>query len=178
MRWFWMFSMIFGISCVNDLGEVDRLLDPEAGRTEWAKDVEIIYSDSVAVKVRITSPLLVRNLDQITPYDEFPDGVFVEFFDSNQNISSTLSAKYGIRYPRTKKIIVRDSVVLQNIQREQLETSELIWDENNKVVQTDKFVKITKPEEIIFAYGFRANQDFSEYELLSVAGRVKVEEEP
>ena len=61
-----------------------------------------------------------------------------------------------------------------NNQNEQLETSELIWEEARGRVYTDKFVKITKPEEIIFAYGFRANQDFTVYELLSVTGRVKV----
>jgi len=179
MKWGLLFSLLIaGWSCVNDLEEIGRLLDDEDGETEWAREVEIIYSDSSAVRVRITSPLLVRNEDQVTPYDEFPEGVFVEFFDDQQNISSTLSAKYGIRYPRIKKIIVRDSVVLRNIQNEQLETSELIWTENDKKVQTDKFVVITKPEEVIFAYGFRANQDFSEYELLSVTGRVKVEEKP
>jgi len=179
MKWYFLFLIIFFCgSCINDLDDVERLLDREDHQTEWAKDVEIVYSDSVAVKVRITSPLLVRKADQVTPYDEFPEGVFVEFFDNQQNITSTLSANYGIRYSNQKRIIVRDSVVLQNIHQERLETSELIWNENDQEVHTDKFVKITKPEEIIFAYGFRADQNFSEYELLSVAGRVKVEEEP
>jgi hypothetical protein len=93
-----------------------------------------------------------------------------------------LDAERADRYTRDKKVIARSDinksnpVILQNNLGERLETSELIWDEAKGQVYTEKFVKITRPEEIIYAYGFVAKQDFSEYELKKVVGRFKVDD--
>ena len=167
------------LSCVNDLTEVDRLFQATDPGLEIATDVEVMYSDSSGVRVIISGPTLIRHLDKANPYDEFPDGLHVDFLNDQGEVESTLDAQVGERYPRENKVIVRDTanqVVLENIRGEKLETSELIWDEKEGTVYTDKFLKITKPEEIIFAYGFQAKQDFSEYTLLSVVAKWKVED--
>ena len=169
----------FSISCVNDLSDVDKLFQASDPGIEIAKDVEVMYSDSARVRVVVSGPTLVRHLDKINPHDEFTEGVHVDFLADDGQVESTLDALYGVRYPRDHKIIVRDTVnhvVLESVQGEKLETSELIWNEKEGTVFTDKFVKITKPEEVIFAYGFEAKQDFSEYTLLSVVAKWKIEE--
>lgn len=166
------------VACVNDLADVDRLFQASDPGIEVAKDVEVMYSDSARVRVVINGPTLVRHLDKVNPRDEFTEGVHVDFLDNDGHVESTLDARYGVRYPRDHKIIVQDTsdhVVLASIRGEKLETSELIWDEKEGTVHTDKFVKITKPDEVIFAYGFRAKQDFSEYTLLSVVAKWKIE---
>jgi hypothetical protein len=168
--------------CVNDLAEVNQLFEKAETGTEVARDIEMLYSDSAIVRVRIIGPTLVRHLEAEKPYDEFPDGVHVDFLDADGTVSSTLDAQHAERYTRENIVIVRSdinqgmSVTLENDKGERLETSELIWDEGDAKVYTNKFVKITKPEEIIFAYGFEAKQDFSEYKLQKVVGRVKVDE--
>ncbi len=165
--------------CVNDLEDVDRLFEASDPGVEIAKDVEVMYSDSARVRVIIKGPTLVRHLDKANPRDEFTEGVHVDFLDDQSEVESTLDAMYGVRYPREHKIMVYDTidhVILQSVRGEKLETSELIWNEKEGTVHTDKFVKITKPEEIIFAYGFRAKQDFSEYTLLSVVAKWKIED--
>jgi LPS export ABC transporter protein LptC len=165
--------MALQVGCVNDLAEIDRLFNETASSVEIAKDVEILYSDSAYVRVKITAPTLKRFVKDAKPRDEFPDGLHVDFIDKNGDVTSTLDALNGIRYTRDKIIIVRNNVILQNTLGEKLETSELIWDEKDKLVYTEKYVKITKPEEIITAYGFNANQDFTEYELMSVQAKMK-----
>ncbi len=167
------------LACVNDLNEVDRFFQATEPGVEIAKDVEVMYSDSAQVRVVINGPTLVRYLDKTKPRDEFPDGVHVDFLNKEGEVESTLDAQMGIRYPRDGKIIVRDTtnqVILANTRGEKLETTELIWNEKEGTVETDKFVKITKPEEIIFAYGFTAKQDFSEYTLRSVVAKMKIED--
>ena len=174
---FWMFSyLLIFASCVNDLAEINRLFNESEAGVEIATDVEIFYSDSAYVLVKIVGPTLMRYRDNFKPRDEFPDGLHVDFLNKSGTVNSTLDAKIGIRYNRDKIIIVRDSVILQNMLGEKLETSELIWDENEQIVYTEKYVKIIKPDEIIFAYGFKANQDFSEYELTAVQARIKMED--
>ncbi len=179
-----LFTLVVFISgCVNDLAEVNQLFDETRTGVEIARDIEMLYSDSAIVRIRIQGPTLLRYLEDEKPRDEFPDGVHVDFLDTDGSVNSTLDAQYAVRYTREKQVIVRadinqgTTVVLQNDKGEKLETSELIWDEAESKVFTDKFVKITKPEEIIFAYGFNAKQDFSEYTLNKVVGRVKVNEQ-
>jgi LPS export ABC transporter protein LptC len=179
-----LFAMVVFLSgCVNDLAEVNQLFDETSTGVEIARDIEMLYSDSAIVRVRILGPTLMRYLEDEKPRDEFPDGVHVDFLDADGSVNSTLDAQYAVRYTREKQVIVRSdinegtTVILQNDKGEKLETSELIWDEAESKVFTDKFVKITKPEEIIFAYGFSAKQDFSEYTLNKVVGRVKVNDQ-
>lgn len=171
------FCLVMGLSsCVNDLAEVNELFEQTKPGVEVAKDIEILYSDSAIVRIKVISPTLLRHLDPNRLVDEFPDGLHVDFIENDGSVGSTLDAKKGERLNRDKKMIVRDSVVLQNVRNEKLETDELIWDEATAEVYTDKFVIITKPEEIVYAYGFKAKQDFSQYELLQVVGRIKVQD--
>lgn len=183
MRYLVYFFFLLLTSCVNDLAEVNQLFDEAETGTEVAKDIEMLYSDSAVVRVRILGPTLIRHLETEKPRDEFPDGVHVDFLEADGSVSSTLDAQHAERFTRENIVIVRSNlnqgvpVILKNAEGEKLETSELIWNEGDGKVYTDKFVKITKPEEIIFAYGFTAKQDFSEYTLQKVVGRVKVNED-
>ena len=142
---------------------------------ERLKDVEILYSDSAKVQVKITAPTLLRYLNQNTK-QEFSDGLLVEFFDANQRTTGTLSAKYGERIEGDYKIVVRDSVVWQSAQGDKLDTEELTWDERSKMIFTNKFVTVTRPDEIIFGYGFEADQDFKRSTIKAVEGNIRVDE--
>lgn len=143
---------------------------------EFGRDVEILYSDSAIVRVRITAPTLHNYTERESPRQEFRNGVQVEFLDADRKVTSTLTAKHGIRYQDRGQIYVRDSVVLHTAKQEQLETEELIWDEKTEKVFTEKFVKVTKPGEVIYGFGLEANQDFSYWKITVPKGRIKVEQ--
>ena len=103
---------------------------------------------------------------------EFPEGMEVEFFDNNQQPSSWLISKYALRNDRKANMVARDSVVLYNSDGDKLETSELWWDENGEEIYTEKFVRITQPgkQDTSYGYGFRAQQDFTEFEIGKFSG--------
>ncbi|RMF03982.1 MAG: LPS export ABC transporter periplasmic protein LptC [Bacteroidetes bacterium] len=134
-----------------------------------------MYSDSAQVKIRISGDEMLNHLDRSDPFQEFTKGVFVEFFGPQQTVSSTLSARYAVRYEREGEVIVRDSVVWISTDGQMLETEELIWDEQARQIYTHKFARITTPNRIIYGHGFRANQDFSHARILEVDGIVPVE---
>ena len=143
---------------------------------EIGKEVEILYSDSARVRVRVTGPVLHNHSERDNPHQEFPEGIRVEFFDDAMRIKSTLTAKTATRYQDKGEVIARDSVVLTTIKQEKLETEELIWDEKTEKVRTEKFVKVTKPGEVIYGYGLEANQDFSYWKITVPKGRIKVDQ--
>lgn len=144
---------------------------------EIARGVEILYSDSAILRVRVKAPTLHNYLDPEDPRQEFPDGIHIDFLALNgTRINSILTARFAVRRPEKGLITARDSVVLITANREILETEELIWDENQELMRTDKFVKITRPGEIIYGFGLEASQDFSFWKVLVPKGTIKAEQ--
>ncbi len=162
------------LSCENDLAEVRKVLGEDDVHVESARNVELLYSDSAVVRVQVNAPLLQRHLDKSAPFEEFPEGVEVQFLDANKQKQGSLTANYAIRYEDKRQIVVRDSVIWNSLRDECLETEELVWDERKQMVFSKKFVKITKPDEVVYGYGFEANQDFTKWKIEAVEGRIKV----
>ena len=161
------------------MDDVNKLFDDSIIETEIAKDVEILYSDSAQLRVRVISPILLRHIDKTDPHDEFPEGLRAEFYNENKRVVSWLESKYAVRYEKSERIITKDSVVLYNKKNEKLETSELIWDEKEKRIYTDKFVRITQPEkgDTSYGYGFITDQDFNRFEIKrKFTGKTNVED--
>jgi len=163
-------------ACDNLRKENKQIFTPEDTQIVVAKDVEILYSDSAVLRVRVLGPVLYNYDDRDNPRQEFPAGVKIEFLDPDLTVKSVLTAKNATRYPENGQIIARDSVELNTIKQEKLETEELIWDEKTAKIFTDKFVKVTKPGEIIYGYGLEAEQDFSYWQIKVPKGRIKVDQ--
>ncbi len=170
-----LIGLLFATSCKNDLTEVEALNEQLQVDVETAKDVEILYSDSAQVRVRITGPTMLYHLDRAEPEQEFPDGVNVEFFGPEGEVTSQLTAQYGLRRQNKKEVVVRDSVVWKSVEGDTLETEELFWDERREKIYSKKFVVITRPDEIIYGHGFEADQDFSYSRINAIEGRIKVD---
>lgn len=163
-------------SCDDPHVETRQVITQDDVAVEVARDVEVLYSDSAIVRVRVTGPLLHNINERENPRQEFPEGIRIDFLEANRSIRSNLTAKTAIRQPEKGLIIARDSVVLSTVKQEKLETEELIWDEKTGKVRTEKFVKVTQPGEVIYGFGLEAEQDFSYWKILVPKGRIKVEQ--
>ncbi len=161
-------------ACSNDLAEINKVIGKKDIRVESARDVELLYSDSAIVRVKVSAPLMVRHLDNNEPRSEFPEGVRVDFFGPRAQPEGFLVARYAIKYDDAQEFIARDSVVWNNLKNEKLETSELIWNEKTRKVHSKKFSKITRPGDIIYTYGFEADQDFTHWKTQAVEGKMQV----
>lgn len=157
----------------EDVTALSADLNPDV---ELAEDVQIVYSDSARVRIRISGPRMLSYVSKAEPRQEFPDGVVVDFFDPNLQIASTLVGRYAIRYEHKGQVVVQDSVVWQSLLGERLETEELIWDEKLQKVYSNKFAVIKRPDEIIYGHGFTSNQDFTDARINAVEGIIAVED--
>ncbi len=164
-------------SCENDLEEVNRIVSQNQLNVETMREVEMYYSDSAIIRVKVMGPVMLRYVDQKNPQEEFPEGVIVDFFDPLGRKQSKLTANYAIRKPQLNKVIVRDSVVWQSVNNERLETEELIWDQRGEKIYSNKFVTITKPDEIIYGVGFETDQNFEQWRIKAPEGEIMVEKE-
>ena len=163
-------------ACKNDMEEVARFVKEGQAVIETAREVEILYSDSAVVRVNIKAPLMLVHLDRTNPRKEFPEGVNVDFFDSRHQPQSRLSANYAEDIERKGMVILRDSVVVWNNIGEKLEAEELIWEEDKERIYSDKYVKVSTPDEIVYGTGFESNIDFTRWKIKKVKGRVRVDD--
>ena len=157
----------FVSSCTNEMTDIDRLIPQSDIKIEKARNIEMIYSDSGVVRVIVKGSELNRYTHQGQSYDKFPKGLVVEFLDDYQRPKSWLEADYALRKDAESKIIVKENVVLYNKRNEKLETDELVWDEIEEELYTNKLVKITQPAlgDTSIGFGFRADQEFTRFEI-------------
>ena len=173
---FWIIGSILLLhaSCKNDLKKIHQTIDRSMLNTERADSVTIIYSKEGITKAQLFAQTFNHVQDAKPPYIEMKNGIKVLFYNDSMNLQSTLLAKYGRYFEQSGNVLVRDSVVVYNIKKEQLNTEELIWNEKLQKFYTDKFVKITTPTQIIYGNGLESNQNFSDYTILKMKGIIGV----
>lgn len=144
--------------------------------SETAKDIEMIYSDSGKIVIKLISPLLKRYIND-EPYLEFPEGLHLFFYDSIMQVQSELTANYGINWEDKKLMEVKDDVVITNhAKKEVLNTEHVIWDQRIKKIYSDVFVKRTSPEGVLYGEGFDADESLKAWKLRNVSGEFTFEE--
>ncbi|MTI22159.1 LPS export ABC transporter periplasmic protein LptC [Fulvivirga sp. RKSG066] len=166
---------IFAIgACTSTEQDIEKIKAYE-GPVQEAENVELYYSEDakVTTKLKAQSWLQYENGDQ-----EFPKGIYMEFFDEQGNITSTLKANDAYYFEEEKKYRGRGDVVIKNLeQNQQLNTEELFWTPENEKMYTDKYVRIQLDKEVFYGRGLEAKQDFSWYVLKEVEGEFTLDDE-
>ena len=165
-----LISCLF-VSCENDIKDVNEFMKKQTG-IEEAKDVTSYMSQQGLVKAKLRSPYMLR-YQADSPYVEFPRTLHVDFFDDSTKIESTVDALYARYREYESKVLLRDSVVVINIEKgDTLRTNELWWDQTTEEFYTDKPVRIYQKDKTIFGKGLKAKQDFSSYDIFDITGTV------
>lgn len=166
--------MIMLFSCKNDLDTIHSLTVIDSLPLETAYDIEMKYSDSGKIQAHLEGPLMTR-LDEESEIIEFPEGFKITFFGSDTVAQSEITARYGIIYQKENRMEAKNNVVVKNIQKsEMLETEHLIWDRNARTIYSDVFIKITKPDQVLFGDGLKSDQNFESYEILNPTGELSI----
>jgi LPS export ABC transporter protein LptC len=161
-QYLYIFILVFLLSCSNDIGEVNAITSGVNTSIDIGKNVVMTYSDSAETKVIIEGATLEKYNSINNPKEIFPDGVKVTFLNSNRKPGSWLTAETAIRDPKAKKVYVRGNVNFYNSDKDKLQSHELIWDEKEGRIYTEKFVKITRPiqGDTLYGLGFETDEEF------------------
>jgi LPS export ABC transporter protein LptC len=143
-------------------------------KLEKTKDVEILYSDSSIVRIRIKAPALIFHLQASDPFQEFSEGIHIDFFNPQGKITSTLTADYAARYQSKKLTFLKKNVRWESINKEVMESPELTWNEETQNLYTNKFVVIATPKDTVFSQGFNADQSFNQIQMRVIDGSMEV----
>lgn len=144
------------------------------GPLKEAADVDMLYSekDRIKVKMKAKKILEFKNGDQ-----EFPEGIYLEFYNEFGILTSTLKANHAFYFKEKNEWRGRGKVEVKNLEKQQqLNTEELFWKPDTKKIFTEKFVTIKMENEVIYGTGLDAAQDLAYYTIRNPEGVLEIKD--
>jgi len=159
-------------ACENDLKKVKAISEQQLKNpADSSKGVEVIFSDSAKVKLRLTAPLMLQYSSVAKPYMEMPRGVKAVFFNDSLKEITTITADYGWRRESEKLIVLRKNVVATNQKGDVFKSDELVWNEATRKVTSSKTVTIvTSNGSVINGSSLLTNEKFDPWEINATTG--------
>jgi LPS export ABC transporter protein LptC len=172
-----MVYRIFLIGCLLVMGcrpKDPAVLVEYTGPLSESEDVDILFfeKDHIKVKMKSRKILEFKNGDR-----EFPEGIYLEFFDELGKMTSTLKANHAYFFKEINQWRGRGKVEVKNLEKkQQLNTEELFWKPADKKIFTEKFVTIKLENEVLYGTGLDAIQDLSVYTIKKPQGEFEIKD--
>ena len=146
--------------------------------TEARSDLSSEDSATTKVIAVLRSPLTDDYTNLEFPYQTFPDGLTVDFFN-DQGQKSIIKADYGIIYSATNVIDLQGNVVIETHDGKIMETTQVYWDQDNDWVFTQEEFKYTNPEDgsVMFGTGMDFKKEPYFFSAHQTNGLMSIKEE-
>jgi len=168
---------VFFTSCKsNDPETIKELTEQQNAPTLVVENLETTMLDSGVVRYKLITPLLIRYENVDEPYDDFPKGLHFLSLNKNGEIEAQIRCNNARHYVKKKLWELNNNVEAINAKGEILNTEQLFWDMDKKLVYSDKHVKITTQTDIINGIGFESKDDMSNYTIKNITGIVEIKE--
>ncbi len=153
-----LLSSLFLLSCSVKEKAKPVIYD---GPLRQAENITMHYAEKERVKVILKA----KKFNEFNNGDrEFPEGIYLEFYDEIGKMTSTLRANEAFYFKQENKWRGRGKVEVVNMEKgQQLNSEELFWMPATKKIFTDKFVTITDQKDVLYGTGLQADQDLSHY---------------
>ncbi|HBK29834.1 MAG TPA: LPS export ABC transporter periplasmic protein LptC [Parabacteroides sp.] len=170
--------LLFSVSCSKGKKElIEVSTNPEKDYTMKATEVNTLISDSGITRYRIQTKTWLVYGNAKEPHWYFPDGIYVEKFDTLFQPEASIQADTAYYYDKKGLWRLVGNVSVESLNGEQFDTSELFWDSKAEKVYSDKYIRIQQKEQIITGIGFESNQDMTKYTIRNSQGVFPIEDE-
>ena len=171
-------SLLALASCHRDSKmTADAVLDRASLPGLDASAVTTLISDSGITRYRITTQTW-QVFDKAEPvYWEFPDGIYLEKFNTDLEVDTWLRSDYAHYNEETQIWELRGNVQSMNTDSEFFETPQLFWNQKTERIHSDSSITITKATSIIKGIGFDSNQELTKYTIHNPTGVFPIKDE-
>jgi len=147
-------------SCEGNYQNIQKMNLKDEAPVAIGKNINLKYIDSGKIAANLIAPKLLDYSNYKFPYQEFPDGIILHFWEEEDK--STITADYAIKYEHTNLVDLRYNVVITTSDSLILKANQLYWDQKNEWLFTDQPYKI-KFEDGSYNEGaqFDSSQDFT-----------------
>lgn len=130
-------------------------------------DSQIIFTDNGEQQAILYADHIIVYEDEAEKAKHL-EGVKIDFYDKDGQISSVLTSKRGRVDDVTNDMYAIDSVVAVSDSGVVLETDELLFRNRDNKIVSDRFVTITSDDEKIEGYGFESDQGLDNYTIFNI----------
>lgn len=146
--------------------DIDLSIEEDNFPVQESWNSKIIFSENGETKAELYTDH-IRMFQE--PKEKLLTTVEIDFYSEEGNKTSRLTSKRGRIDDITENMYAIDSVVAYNdSSKVLLETDELMWRKEDSKIVTDKFVRITTPDEVIEGYGFESDQALRNYVIYDI----------
>lgn len=177
-------SLLFITSCGREKGDtVEVAFNPETTAIMRTTDVAMLVSDSGVTRYRMIAKEWLTFDKAAEPYYYFPEGIYVEKFDSLFQTEASIKADTAYNWTKKELWKLINNVEIKNLAGDRFYTSELYWDQKTEKIYSDKPVRMIDKEgkESFAQGGFESNQTMTSYKFYngrSDLGEVKDKPQP
>jgi LPS export ABC transporter protein LptC len=166
--------LILTFSCKNDLNTISKEKVKDLSITEeYATDIEIYFSENAQKKSILRAPVMVKKKDTLDK-TMFPEGIYLEMYQENGALGSTLRAKYGAMDHISQEMTAKDSVVVISSNGQSLRCKHLTWNQQTRMLQTNGSVALKTQTETIYGDTLTADENLRIYKIKHITGIVQV----
>jgi len=176
---FFILLLILVNSCKNDLDEIRAFSNEEDLPNITVENLNSEYSVNGKIQIKLVTPLAYRYTNIKDEYSLFPNGITLNFYNTESKVHSSLRADYGIYFESKGFAKAKGNVILTNMNGSILKTEELYIEEKTEKIYTDKVVNIKDKDgfEITGKGGFESNFDFTVYRFTDVSGNKFIDDD-
>jgi LPS export ABC transporter protein LptC len=133
-----------------------------------AENILSLISDSGITRYRLQTKVWDVYSKNDTSYWHFPQGIYLERFDSLFNVTGSVKADTAYYFENKDLWQLIGNVYIVNLEGDTFETSELFWRRSEPAysrnsIYTDKFVRIKRANQLIMSQGLKSNQAMDDY---------------
>ena len=167
--------LLFMASCGKENKEVVEVtFDPENTYTLRTTDVSSLISDSGITRYRMNAKEWLVFGKAKEPYSYFPQGVYVEKFDSLFNVEASVKADTAYYWDKKGLYKLIGHVGILSQEGKKLNTSILYFDQKEDQIYTDEYFELEEGDKIITGIGFKSNQNMTKYKIFNSQGTFPV----
>lgn len=122
--------------------------DTEELPNQTADTIEVVYSEKGILKLKLKSSKLVMSEKAGQQFNEFPEGLYMDFFDKEGKKNADLVGDYGFDDQQKRERYVKGNVIIKSSKDGWVYTTDELYINENKdsIHNNGKPVKITKPD--------------------------------
>lgn len=159
-------------------GEDDKYyaanVDPETTPTMTTRKVNTLISDSGVLRYRITAPVWYVYDEARDPRWTFPRTIHLEQFDNEFKQDATIDCDSATYFSDRMLWRLDGHVTVVNLAGDRFLTPQLFWDQKRKLVYSDTFIQVIRPDRIMEGYGFESNENMTRFKVLDVSAILPV----
>lgn len=166
-------------ACGKGEGDAIQSDISELTYTSLTTGIETLISDSGVTKYKVLAESWYT-YDEPEEYWYFPDGIYLEQFDTLYTVEASIKADTAYYYRVKQLWELKGNVFVLNREGQKFSGETLYWDESSTEIYSHDPIRIERSsgQLIQSEFGFRSNQTMTSYELYSSSGHIDVEDTP